>query len=166
MRRALVVLALPVACGGSIAPVDTFNDPPIDSKADAWQRLDFATETKPYSECAGGARYVRPVASYDLWVGVELCSASRYKIFLARARLGPYAELASLQGRGEDACELVNPKLTSADDRQVATGSLVDASKIGKSAFVRSRFGEAFSYERWPADAVTATWYECGVALP
>ena len=186
MRRALVVLAM--SCGGSIAPVDTFNDPPIAAKpipdggppsdSFAWQALELEIDNpkQVYSACAGGKTYVRPAQSYNVWVGVELCGSTRYKIYLSFSQTGPYHEIADLAGHGQDHCELVNPRFTIANEDQITSGQCKtcdldgstgnNARGRGESAFLRSRYGELFTYAVWPNNAYTAAWYECGVSIP
>lgn len=219
MRRAFVFVVL-AACGGKIAPVDTFDDPPIVGTAPTpgtakplptttppgtgkplplptpkptstakpppdpsdpppndsfrWQAFSFQTEKDAYSKCVGGKKYVRPSQKYGVWVGVELCTPSMYKIYLGYSRKDVFYEVADNAGNGQDHCELVNPKFTIPNEDDITSAcktcdidnSTYSAADSGRYVFERGFFGGPFRFELWSSNSYTAAWYECGVAIP
>jgi hypothetical protein len=143
-----------------------------DPCAGGWEALDFVAEPAD-TECDGD-RWVTCSETYDLTVGVILCSDTRYKILLATSRDETFYPVGDFAGSGQDHCELVNPDFTIPNEDDITSGGcdsctlggLVNPS--GAAGWSRARFGDAFQFEPvWPEfNLYTASWYECGVSIP
>lgn len=62
------------------------------------------------NNCEGGKKYIRKSfleSSVIKFVGVQLCSNIRYKIFLAASKEGMFYDIGDKNGRGEDHCQFV-----------------------------------------------------------
>lgn len=149
-------------------------DPPPDDSFE-WTPLDFRTAGKTFSGCLGGKRFVRPSRRYGLWVGVELCSGRRYKIFLGPSRDGAFAEVVDGSGHGQDHCELVSSKFELPNDDDITSGGCTSCrieqarssgEGTGVYVYARGAIGEPFVLEPWPTLHYTSAWYECGVVVP
>jgi hypothetical protein len=133
------------------------------------------TYDRAFSECAGGARYVQFSPRYSKWVGVELCSPKKYKIFLGEALDGVFHEIGDFAGHGQDHCELVNPAFTIPNEDDVTSGGCTSCSVTMAGwispgpvpVYARARAGEGFELITWPQyNLYTSSSYECGVAVP
>jgi hypothetical protein len=154
--------------------VNDRTSPPC-AHADTWTPFAFAS-SEVRTPCTG-ARYVRYLPRYGQWVGVSLCSPTRYKIFLARDQHGVFREIGDYAGNGQDHCELVNPSFRIPDEDDIRSGGCttcaVDESHIfeppgGSEGWSRARFGDPFAFvTSWPEVSLyTVQWYECGVRIP
>jgi hypothetical protein len=163
------------------AAVDGMVVPSADSGADTsvpnpndWTALSFTAQNR-LGSCTG-SKYVRYSTKYAVWVGVILCSATRYKMYLAASMTGTYYELADGSGGGEDHCELVNPSFTLGPGGSISSGNCptcnfdyAGTGVIGTDAsvYTRSEIGETPVFHQvWPQSAYTGRWYECGVSIP
>lgn len=161
---------LDLAPDGPLAP-DTLGPPndlaPLDP---GWEALSFVGE--PVQSPCAGARWVKFVPQYNLWVGAILCSPQRYKLMLATSRTAQYYEIGDCNGHGQDNCELVNPDFTLpvSDDITSAcpTCAIQGIGSIeGTAGFHRCDFGQPFAF----AAAMTAgkhsySWIECAITIP
>lgn len=137
----------------------------------SWQSYEF--DAAEYKIACYGERYVSFSQAYSKWVGVILCDANRYKIFLGESQEGKFFEIGDNSGHGQDHCELVNPAFTIPNDDDIKSGcSACDISTelapplVGEG-YTRSQFGEPFTFETPVSpQSYTSTWYECGVAIP
>jgi hypothetical protein len=137
-----------------------------------WKKLAF-TYDRAQTACAGGERFVRKSERYRKWVGVELCSATRYKIFLGESVEGTFHEIGDFAGHGQDHCELVSPTFTMPNEDEItAACPSCDVEMAGWQrpgavpVYSRAVFGEAFELQTWPEhNLYTSSWYECGVAI-
>lgn len=62
------------------------------------------------NDCEGGKKYIRKNFFASLvvkFVGVQLCSNTRYKIFLGPSKGGKFYDIGDRVGRGEDHCQFV-----------------------------------------------------------
>jgi hypothetical protein len=124
-----------------------------------WIAYDF-TSVDWKNGCLGGAKYVRPSGYASApFVGVQLCSASRYKIFLGQTMDGTFYGVADQCGSGEDHCELVGG---------VHTTFFVDygTGNAGQPGYHRCHAGEAPVFITWTSANWTPSWNECGVSVP
>ena len=139
-----------------------------------WTKKAFVYD-RAQSSCQGGERFVRKSERYGKWVGVELCSATRYKIFLGETLDGTFHEIGDFAGHGQDHCELVNPDFTIPNEDDITSGGCpsCDVEMAGWDrpgdvpVYSRGYFGEAFElHQSWPQYSLyTSLWYECGVAI-
>ena len=124
-----------------------------------------------------GARYVRYSPQYEKWIGVSLCSATRYKIFLGENLNDTFYEIGDYAGHGQDHCELVNPQFRIPNEDDITSGGCsscaIDSAHVfdppvGSQGWSRASFGGQFTFvPSWPAFSLyTAQWYECGVEFP
>ncbi|WP_050430751.1 hypothetical protein [Chondromyces crocatus] len=154
-------------CGGSQPP-----SPGVD-----WTPASFV-DTGVSTPCTG-ERYVRFDQGYGLYVGVALCSPTRYKIFLGEALDGVFHQIGDYAGHGQDHCELVNPGFTIPNEDDIRSGGCMDCATsveagslyenpAGSEGWSRATFGGSFTFEPvWPEyNLYTVAWYECGVAIP
>lgn len=157
----------PVRCGPATGVV-----PP----STTWTAKPFTSASTVQTPCQG-ARYVRFLPAYAKWVGVALCSPTRYKLFLADGPDDTFREIGDYAGHGQDHCELVNPGFSIPDEDDITSGGCTHCSldgahvfdpPVGSQGWSRARFGEPFRFEpSWPEfNLYTAQWYECGIAIP
>ena len=138
-----------------------------------WESYTFAYD-RAFTDCAGGARYVAYDVRYSKWVGVELCSPTKYKIYLGEAKDGVFHEIGDFAGDGQDHCEIVNPTFTIPNEDEITSGGCAScASQMTWDnpgpvpVYTREWFGEAFTLETWPQyNLYTSRWYSCGVSIP
>jgi hypothetical protein len=111
---------------------------------------------------------------YAKWVGVELCSATQYKIYLGETKEGTFHEIGDFAGDGQDHCELVNPGFTIPNEDDITSGGCTScASNMTWDnpgpvpVYSRLRFGDPFLLGTWPEyNLYTSRWYRCGVSIP
>lgn len=141
----------------------------------AWQFHMFGYD-RAFTDCSGSTRFIRYSHRYATWVGVVLCSATRYKIFLGASPNTTFHEIADYAGHGQDHCELVSPAFTLVSEDDVTsggcTGCSVEAAPYespGNAAiYGRATLGSPFELRTtWPMYSLhTARSYVCGVAIP
>ncbi len=163
-------------CGPSTEPMP----PPPSTPPSApyeWSAFPFADSHVSSTSC-NGARYVRFDERYQLFVGVSLCSATRYEIYLSATRDGTFLPVGDYAGNGQDHCELIDPAFRIPNEDEITSGGCTacdldnfafwEAVPTGAMGYSRARFGEPFQLESsWPEyNLYSATWYECGVAVP
>ena len=128
---------------------------------------------RSHSACKGGDLWVQQVPPYG-WVGLELCSATRYKIYLGESLDSMFHEIGDFAGHGQDHCELVNPKFRIPNEDDITSGGCNDCNvQMGPwedpgpvPVYTRANFGEAFKLQKWPDhNLYTSVWYECGVSI-
>ncbi|HMV70471.1 MAG TPA: hypothetical protein PKA64_26760 [Myxococcota bacterium] len=130
----------------------TYSDP-ID-----WTSFDFASNDWK-NGCTGGAKYVKTTGyAVGAYVGVQLCSATRYKIFLGDDLNGTFYSIGDGCGSGQDHCEFVGGSFANFD---------VDySSNAGQPGYLRCSEGETPTLGTFSGAHWTGSWYECGVSLP
>ncbi len=158
-----------------ITKVEIGDEPaPCSYPAMPWTPYAF-TYDRAESDCTGGERYVRYDAAYQKWVGAELCSATRYKLFLGETKDGIFHEIGDGAGHGQDHCELANPNFTIPNEDEITSGTCKScAVQMGDWEFPgavpvyeRATFGQPFDLITWPEHNIyTSRWYECGVSIP
>ena len=88
----------------------TFSDFTVEVMSeDQWVPFNF-TNSFFRNDCEGGKKLIRKSffgASVVKFVGVQLCSKSRYKIFLGTSKGGMFYDIGDKAGRGEDHCQFV-----------------------------------------------------------
>jgi hypothetical protein len=147
-----------------------------DSTSSGWRRYPFASPESVETPCTGD-RFIKYSMTYSKWVGVSLCSATRYKIFLGDDPSSSFYEIGDYAGHGQDHCELVNPAFRIPNEDDVTSGGCVTCDidsehvfepPVGSQGWSRAVFGEPFEFEAsWPEfNLYTAHWYECGVRIP
>jgi hypothetical protein len=101
--------------------------------------VNFGTPSS-WNDCAGGDKYVKRTPYYHgLFLGVQLCSPTRYKLFLSDSVSTEFKHIADGSGHGTDHCELmaidgVSEQTARASDE----GTLKSPSAEGKK---RRHFG-------------------------
>lgn len=126
-----------------------------------WAAFDFPTGGSNIVSDCNGAEYVkRSDFSPYLYVGPQLCSNTRHKLFLATAPGGIYWEIADGDGFGDDHCELIGGTTTTGEGTSEDTPP-------EPSGFCRSVLGQPFE---WASPPDQFRWrmsnYECGVSIP
>ncbi|XP_019640435.1 PREDICTED: sortilin-related receptor-like [Branchiostoma belcheri] len=116
-----------------------------------------------------GAKYVkRSQYSYGgrpLYVGVILCSFTRYKILMSDSLSGTFRNIGDRGGHGQDHCELVGALV---DPPSSALDS--DYRSCSGTGFWRRLRGDQFNYGAIGDGSVNGNiwygrWYECGLAI-
>ena len=142
---------------------------------DGWSSSCFQTFDEPPCD---GARYVSFNATYQKYVGVVLCAADRYKLYLGESEDGVFYQIGDYAGHGQDHCELVNPSFTIPDEDDITSGGCsgcatsADTSwysnPIGTQGYSRANFGDGFEFEPlWPEyNLYTVEWLSCEVSFP
>jgi hypothetical protein len=125
-----------------------------------WRQFDFFDDG--YRDgCAGGTQYVKnnPVGTPD-YVGVTLCSATEYKIWLSDEIFGTFNSPGDWSGTGQDHCDYVGGTWAS----YIGASLAVDP---GEVCWSRGPSGATPVFEdpcltnRWVPEG-----YRCGVAIP
>jgi cysteine-rich repeat protein len=139
----------------------------------AWQGYNFVADDV-LTSCTG-ARFVRYDENYNAYVGVSLCSAEQYKIFMSDSLDGTFHQLGDWAGGGQDHCELLNPNFTIPNEDDITSGcsecsisdfQMWDNAPLGTTGYVRGYFGEPFELTtNWEGSMHTAEWYQCGVSF-
>ncbi|XP_052708041.1 uncharacterized protein LOC128183172 [Crassostrea angulata] len=130
--------------------------------ASCWIQYNF-TYDNTWDGCTGGTRYVRrtqyPSAPY---VGVVLCSPTRYKIVLGSAFTDKFLSIGDGYGSGADHCELVGGYQTEA----IVANDYTTAPTV--TGYKRSNWGEPFTVGTIGSSTPYKynSWYECGVTPP
>nr|XP_034331996.1 uncharacterized protein LOC105334145 isoform X4 [Crassostrea gigas] len=130
--------------------------------ASCWFQYNF-TYDNTWDGCTGGTRYVRrtqyPSAPY---VGVVLCSPTRYKIFLGSAFTDKFLSVGDGNGSGADHCELVGGYQTEA----IMANDYSTAPTV--TGYKRSNWGEPFTVGTIGKSTSYKcnSWYECGITIP
>lgn len=140
----------------------------------AWEAFAFSSYAAT-TPCAG-ARYVRYMDEYSLWVGAVLCTPTRYKLFLGAAKDGTFYQMGDYAGNGQDHCEMVNDVFSIPNEDDVQSGGcgacqlgpLIFSDVNNGPVYSRATFGTCFDYEAsWPQfNLYSVEWYECGVSIP
>ena len=152
----------------------TLNCNPAGAPPTAWEPYQFSSFAA--NTPCNGARYVRYMDEYALWVGAVLCTPTRYKLYLSTTKDGTYYQMGDYAGNGQDHCEMVNDAFTIPNEDDVmsggcaacALGDLVFSDPGNGPVFSRATFGTCFDFEpQWPQfNLYSVTWYECGVSIP
>ncbi|XP_072033313.1 uncharacterized protein [Amphiura filiformis] len=135
--------------------------------SDTWTLRSFRYDNN-WNDC-DGQQYVKSTG-YDVgaYVGVVLCSSTRYKIFLNDDLHSNFRNIADSSGHGQDHCELVGTQ----DSTTVTIDNdfWLSPSSVG---YYRSTWGDEFQTgnigggigENWTGKYYVK-WYECGVSIP
>nr|XP_022292930.1 uncharacterized protein LOC111103759 isoform X3 [Crassostrea virginica] len=138
-------------------PTDCF-----DTHDSCWYQFNFTYDTA-FNGCPDGDRFVRRTKySSAPFVGVVLCSPTRYKILLGASLTGTFLNVGDGAGQGEDLCELVGGLVMNA----YLPRDYTNASEM--TGYARGNWGEEFQLQ--PIAGGTRrhcnSWYECGVQIP
>nr|XP_022294864.1 uncharacterized protein LOC111104979 [Crassostrea virginica] len=138
-------------------PTDCF-----DTHDSCWYQFNFAYDTA-FNGCPDGDRFVRRTKySSAPFVGVVLCSPTRYKILLGASLTGTFLNVGDGVGQGEDLCELVGGLEINA----YLPWDNTNAPEM--TGYARRNWGEEFQLQ--PIAGGTGwkckPWYECGVQIP
>lgn len=166
----VLLSAFLLSCGS-----DKENEVQLQTASSKWEASNF--QLPPNLGTCSGARYIKFSASQQKYVGVVLCTAKKYKLFLAAAKTGPFLELADGSGHGQDHCELINPKFTIPNDDEITSGgcsncNVADAGQVSpphSQYYSRANFGEAFEIKnnsgQWSGEYSNRA-LSCGVSIP
>ena len=104
----------------------TFSDFTVEVMSESqWVPFNF-TNSFFRNDCEGGKKLIRKSffgASVVKFVGVQLCSESRYKIFLGTSKGGMFYDIGDKAGRGEDHCQFVG---ATDPDNSIKAAYIVD----------------------------------------
>nr|XP_022292926.1 uncharacterized protein LOC111103758 isoform X2 [Crassostrea virginica] len=135
----------------------------FESNTSCWFQFNF-THDNSYNGCPGGTRYVRKTQySSAPYVGVVLCTATRYKILLGSDVLGPFLNIGDGSGSGADHCELVGGYQLGA----VMANDYINSPSV--TGYQRLHWDEEFSLGAIGFSTTSYhynSWYECGVSIP
>ncbi|MSP16199.1 MAG: choice-of-anchor D domain-containing protein [Myxococcales bacterium] len=122
----------------------------------AWTQYDFSY----YNWKVGctGLRYVRRTSySTGRYVGVVLCSPTRYKIFLSDDLAGTFYSIGDGCGSGEDHCEFVGG---------VHSAMSVAYTSPDSPGYTRCSEGQTPSFGRIRDPYWVPAWSECSISIP
>ncbi|XP_078607396.1 uncharacterized protein LOC144879639 [Branchiostoma floridae x Branchiostoma japonicum] len=131
-----------------------------------WTEYNFTYEDN-WNACHG-KQYVKLNNHWNIgkYVGVVLCSPTRYKIFLSEKLGDMFRNIADLYGAGEDHCQF----LGAYDDATDIDHDVWDSPST--EGYYRGHYGEDLQYGRIGGQGDDWTgrkypkWYECGVSIP
>lgn len=117
-----------------------------------------------YNVCYGDMYIKNSTYNPGKYVGIILCSPTRYHLFLSDDIYGMFYNIADGSGSGDDHCELVggnsSTAIVSADYRQ----------SPGIKGYYRNIMNDAFKFGDigflGPSNNWFGTWLECGVTIP
>lgn len=95
------------------------------------------------------------------YVGVQLCSPTRYKLFLGNSLDEDFLDIGDQYGHGQDHCQFIGG--------QSENGVIVDTkfpSAMGEKAFMRKQWDDKPHIGYLSFMTPTPSWYECGISLP
>lgn len=156
-----------------VTNIEIGDDPqPCSTPAQPWTPSDFVA-TAFSNGCSGGQKLVKYNPTYKKWVGAELCSPTRYKLFLGETKDGGYYEIGDTGGSGQDHCELVNPSFTLLNEDDITSGTCKTCNldydpsdaRTPYPIYARGAMGTPFTLEQWRQSIDTSFWYECGVSI-
>ena len=181
---ALLAACGPIVSGGGGGEETGDDDTPVEPGdsgdpdqplPEGWSYGCFDTFDEPSCD---GARYVSFNETYQKYVGVILCAADRYKLYLGESEEGVFYQIGDYAGHGQDHCELVNPAFTIPNEDDIQSGGCTDcatsadqswyANPVGTQGYSRGVFGQGFTFEPvWPEyNLYTVDWLSCGVSFP
>lgn len=119
------------------------------------------------NDCEGGKKYIRKSffeSSVIKFVGVQLCSNSRYKIFLAPSKEGMFYDIGDKTGRGEDHCQFVGATVPD----NTTKAYTVDKKFVFSSTegYIRAHWDEDLQLGKISFLQPTPAYYECGISIP
>ncbi|CAG5136849.1 unnamed protein product [Candidula unifasciata] len=127
---------------------------------DEWLPLTFHFDSSR-TDCFGDQYVKRTGYTKAKYVGVVLCSETRYKIFLSSSLNGTFMNVGDANGMGEDHCEFVGANRDA--PVQLSAFRLTFGSVQG---FVRNHWGQDAVATYLNAIKPSPHWYECGVKIP
>lgn len=127
-----------------------------------WARYNFNVTFSGRSECFGDKKYVKRTGyKVGIYVGVVLCSSSRYKIYLADSLTDTFLDIGDTVQSGEDHCEFVGAAQNSSIS--IKNGQPRFESIPG---YKRAHWGQEPVKSMLLFFSPTPVWYECGVTIP
>lgn len=141
-----------------------------DVNADTWTEFSFRSDNS-WNSCRG-SKYVRrrEIADGEIgqYIGVALCSNTRYKLFLSDDLEDTFKNIADTSGHGQDHCEFVGAPPDG--DFTLDSSFWYSPSTTG---YYRSRWGDPMHEgvigggmgSSWTG-RYYPKWYECGVSIP
>jgi hypothetical protein len=125
---------------------------PPQNPTTTWERYDFQLATPDFVACQ----------EYGRWVGVSLCTGSRYNILLGTSREGPFYMIGDSFGRGEDHCELLVPSFKLPVGTDITSGCpscWIDRALVMQSVpmYHRIGLGERFCFGQNPTGDVAVS---------
>nr|XP_022320638.1 myosin-11-like [Crassostrea virginica]XP_022320646.1 myosin-11-like [Crassostrea virginica] len=146
----------------------TFSDFTVEVMSeDQWVPFNF-TNSFFRNDCEGGKKLIRKSffgASVVKFVGVQLCSKSRYKIFLGTSKGGMFYDIGDKAGRGEDHCQFVG---AIDPDNSIKAAYIVDKKLTFSTTqgYIRAHWNEEPQFGSISLLQPTPAFYECGVMIP
>ncbi|XP_077997970.1 uncharacterized protein LOC144451072 isoform X2 [Glandiceps talaboti] len=131
-----------------------------------WRSYRFQYDNS-WTDCYGDQYVKRTTYDVGRYVGVVLCSPTKYKIFLADELSEEFLNIGDRSGSGQDHCEFIGAR----GEGNVRTTGVFDAPLV--PGYYRSEWGEEPIYG-FVGGGVLLTWtntfppktYECGVSIP
>nr|XP_022294866.1 uncharacterized protein LOC111104981 [Crassostrea virginica] len=110
-----------------------------------------------FNGCSGGQIFVKRTNYTSApFLAVQLCSSTRYKLFLGSSLGGKFMNIADRSGSGEDHCELVGGS-------ELSASTVVAYLYPSVKGYYRYHVGEQFMFVE---TQLFPTYYECGVSIP
>ncbi|XP_078317948.1 uncharacterized protein LOC111104981 [Crassostrea virginica] len=134
----------------------------FDTHDSCWFQFNFTYDTT-FNGCPDGDRFVRRTKySSAPFVGVVLCSPTRYKILLGANLTGTFLNVGDGFGQGEDLCELVGGLEMNA----YLPGDNTNAPEM--TGYARKYLGEEFQLQPIAGETTWRcnSWYQCAVQIP
>ncbi|KAL4225449.1 Fibronectin type 3 domain [Mactra antiquata] len=125
-----------------------------------WAPYNF-NHTYDCSGCDGGEKFVKKTGyNVGMYVGVVLCSSTRYKIYLSDSLHEMFLNIADIRGFGKDHCEFVGGLR---NDSIALNRDYPPEKTIG---YKRADWGQIPVKGLFSFFFSTPSWYECGVTIP
>ncbi|XP_063398723.1 putative leucine-rich repeat-containing protein DDB_G0290503 [Mytilus trossulus] len=110
-------------------------------------------------------QYVKrnPISKNGLgaYVGVQLCTSTRYKILLGNSLDEEFLDIGDQYGHGQDHCQFIG-----GESEYGVTVDTEFPSAMGMKAFMRKQWDEKPHLGFLSFMTPTPSWYECGMSLP
>ncbi|XP_062617366.1 uncharacterized protein LOC134279042 [Saccostrea cucullata] len=131
-----------------------------------WVPYNFTSHSPIRNDCGGGKKYIRKSffgSAVVKFVGVQLCTNTRYKIFLGPSKGGEFYDIGDKAGRGEDHCQFVGATVPDSNATYKVDKKLVFFTVNG---YTREHWNELPQFGKISTLQPTSAFYECGISIP
>ncbi|XP_061182983.1 GRIP and coiled-coil domain-containing protein 2-like [Saccostrea echinata] len=131
-----------------------------------WVPYNFSSHSPIRNDCGGGKKYIRKSffgSSVVKFVGVQLCTNTRYKIFLGPSKGGEFYDIGDKAGRGEDHCQFVGATIPDSNTTYKVDKKLAFFTIDG---YMREHWNEVPQFGKISTLQPTSAYYECGISIP
>uniref|UniRef100_K1QMQ2 Fibronectin type III domain-containing protein 1 n=1 Tax=Magallana gigas TaxID=29159 RepID=K1QMQ2_MAGGI len=155
------VICLKLSRLTDIDPI-SINDSCMSATPPCWYAHNVSVDNS-FNGCTGQILVKRTNYTSAPYLAVQLCSSTRYKLFLGSSLGATFMNIGDGSGSGADHCELVGGSEANALD----AGNYVSSPSV--DGYYRNTAGQEFSYG--PIGYIQSSYYfhsflECGVSIP